>query len=379
MSPAHVVFVHSSNEMYGADRMLLEVIRSLPSGWRATVLLPNDVASTGATLAEELDKQGVPHVTADLAILRRAYLTPRGLLSLARRIMGTVRLIRTMRPSAVYLTTSASLIVAPFLSITGTGSVVLHCQEIWQGRESRILGLLARSVDRCICISLPVQNALRGSVRKKAVVIENGHRDSAQPRIDVLGRTGSVQFLIASRWNAWKGHGTLLDAWDSIESPGRLVIVGGPPAVGAAYDVVGRVRALRHPSSVSIVGEVDDIEAYIDESDFMIVPSDAPEPFGLVAIEAFSRGRGVIASNAGGLADIVTNREDGYLFTPGSTTELSEILTSTTRNAAVSFGSAARSTYEARYSIDAFSIRIAEFFAEILREKPRRERRGASK
>ena len=58
----------------------------------------------------------------------------------------------------------------------------------------------------------------------------------------------------------------------------------------------------------------------------LVVPSLWPEPFGLVALEAFANEVPVIASRTGGLTDIVTPGEDGILFDPGSALQLSEAM-----------------------------------------------------
>ncbi len=55
---------------------------------------------------------------------------------------------------------------------------------------------------------------------------------------------------------------------------------------------------------------------------FALVPSVLAEPFGLVAIEAMSAGRAVIASRTGGLADIVVDGETGILVTPNDSLDL---------------------------------------------------------
>jgi len=117
------------------------------------------------------------------------------------------------------------------------------------------------------------------------------------------------------------------------------------------------VAALKNPSSVQLTGEVDDPSPYLDESDVVVVPSDAPEPFGLVAIEAFARGRPVIASAGGGLLDVVTDGEDGWLFPPGDAPALATILRSLDREMVEQAGARARKTYESRYTTSEFARR----------------------
>ena len=126
---------------------------------------------------------------------------------------------------------------------------------------------------------------------------------------------GPLRFLVASRWNAWKGHRTLLEAWDTDVFAGVLVIAGSAPTVGEGVDVPRIVAGLKRPESVEIVGQIDSIFDVLDDVDALIVPSDKPEPFGLVAIEAFSRGRAVIGSAAGGLLEIVDDGVAGRLST----------------------------------------------------------------
>jgi glycosyltransferase involved in cell wall biosynthesis len=56
------------------------------------------------------------------------------------------------------------------------------------------------------------------------------------------------------------------------------------------------------------------------------VPSTKPEPLGLVALEAAAAGKCVVASNAGGLPEIVRDGETGTLVPPGSPAALAAVL-----------------------------------------------------
>ena len=55
---------------------------------------------------------------------------------------------------------------------------------------------------------------------------------------------GPLTFVVASRWNRWKGHRTLLTAWELAGCPGRLVVLGAAPPVGDGVHVPALVREL---------------------------------------------------------------------------------------------------------------------------------------
>ncbi len=59
----------------------------------------------------------------------------------------------------------------------------------------------------------------------------------------------------------------------------------------------------------------------LDRARALVLPS-WPEGLGRVVLEAFARGRTVVATNAGGIPDIVTDGIDGILLPPGDTDAL---------------------------------------------------------
>lgn len=363
-----LLFIHSSNEMYGADKILLQVIETLPDSEREKVVvwLPDDVPPADNCLADELARREIKYEVKSLPIIRRRYLSLRYSVVLTRSMARLRRDIATMRPRMVYLTTSATLLGACVARLSGVRQIILHCQEIWAHPESLALGALAVPVTSCVCVSDAARDSLSGPVRKRAQVILNGVPDSNRPLVSLEAQTGPLRFLIASRWNGWKGHGTLLEAWDTPTPIGELRIAGGPPEIGQAVDVPRLVADLSHPESVHILGEVKDISSLIDDSDFVIVPSDEPEPFGLVAIEAFARGRAVIASDGGGLADIVESGLSGQLFQPRDSGALRASLLELDRAEACRMGDIARKVFESHYSIHVFALRFGEFWLATL-------------
>jgi len=68
---------------------------------------------------------------------------------------------------------------------------------------------------------------------------------------------------------------------------------------------------------LTYIGKVDDVQAYLGLYDLLVVPSHL-DGRPMVAIEALSMGIPVIASNVGGLPELVTDGETGYLCTPSN-------------------------------------------------------------
>ena len=349
-----LIFLHSSDELYGADRMLLEMVDAAKELADVEVWLPNDLAHPAAPLCAQLTARDISVRHLDLPVVRRAYLNPRGLLRLAGTGASLVRELRSARPDAVYCTTSAILLAAPLARLAGIRTVLGHIQEIWSRRDRSLLGAPARACSHLLSISAAVTGSLPPGLRGRTTVVPNG-TPSPAPTAPVPPGKRPLTFLVASRWNGWKGHRTLLAAWELAGAPGRLVVLGGRPPSGEWVDVPALVAALSAPDSVTIVGEIPDPAPQLAAADVVVMPSDQAEPFGLVAIEAFARGRPVIASAGGGLLDIVTDGRDGWLFPPGDVRALADLLTSLTADAVAAAGVQARVAYEHRFTVERFA------------------------
>ena len=89
-----------------------------------------------------------------------------------------------------------------------------------------------------------------------------------------------------------------------------------------------------------------EVAAKLDEATLLVLPS-WPEGLGRVIIEAFARGRGVVATGAGGVLDLVENGVEGILIPPADTdalvAELTRVLSD--RELAERLGAAAHARY----------------------------------
>ena len=355
------MFVHPSDELYGADRMLLEMVDAARSDARVAgleVWLPTDLdhPAPELSLCHVLEQRGVTVRHLDVPVLRRAYRTPAGLARLLVRGARLLAELRRCRAATVYCTSSATLLAAPVARLARVPRVLGHVQEIWTRADLTALTLPARCCGRLVAISGAAASSLPAGLARRTIVVPNGSPDPGPP-VPLAGRTGGLRFVVASRWNGWKGHRTLLAAWDEAQVDGTLSVLGGAPASGEQTDVPALVAGLARPGTVEVVGEVADPSSWFEAADVVVVPSDRPEPFGLVAIEAFARARPVLASGGGGLLDIVTPEVDGWLFPPGDVAALAEILRRLDRATVNAAGERARATYEARFTEREFAGR----------------------
>jgi N-acetyl-alpha-D-glucosaminyl L-malate synthase BshA len=95
--------------------------------------------------------------------------------------------------------------------------------------------------------------------------------------------------------------------------PAKLVLIGDGPDRGAAEFLV---RKKRLQKDVLFLGKQDRIYEKLGLADLFLLPSQL-ESFGLAALEAMACEVPVIASDVGGLPEVVEHGMDGYLIDPG--------------------------------------------------------------
>jgi len=118
-----------------------------------------------------------------------------------------------------------------------------------------------------------------------------------------------------------KGIWTLLRAAKNLPQINFKIVGTGPEEAGLK-------KAASQLSNVEFVGFVagEALWNLYRGARSVVVPSLWQEVFGLVALEAMAAGKPVIASNIGGLPEIVSDRVTGLLVQPGSVPELTEAI-----------------------------------------------------
>jgi N-acetyl-alpha-D-glucosaminyl L-malate synthase BshA len=100
----------------------------------------------------------------------------------------------------------------------------------------------------------------------------------------------------------------------------RLVLVGDGPERPRALD---RAEELGIRPLVLFLGKHASVDELLACADLFLLPSEN-ESFGLAALEAMACGVPVVASNTGGLPEVVTHGESGYLFPPGAVQDMAD-------------------------------------------------------
>src|SRR5208337_832744 len=109
-----------------------------------------------------------------------------------------------------------------------------------------------------------------------------------------------------------KGVHVLINALRRIDKRRMTLNIAGDGALMDTYRQ--QVRSLGLEDTVKFWGKVADIERIYAQTDVLILPSIWPENQPLTIIEAMSSGIPVIASDIGGIPELVDDGIDGYLF-----------------------------------------------------------------
>lgn len=181
----------------------------------------------------------------------------------------------------------------------------------------RLLKTWDRKVDKYIALTHFARNKLiQGGLPANKIIVKPNFVNP-DPGVG----HGKGQFaLYVGRLSVEKGLDTLLSAWDKLQSPFPLRIVGDGPLSELVLD---KIKESPH---ISWLGRksIDEVHQLMGEASFLIFPSKWYETFGRVAIEAFAKGTPVIASQIGAIAELVEHKRTGLQFQPGDSLDLAE-------------------------------------------------------
>ncbi|WP_020616645.1 N-acetyl-alpha-D-glucosaminyl L-malate synthase BshA [Paenibacillus daejeonensis] len=123
-----------------------------------------------------------------------------------------------------------------------------------------------------------------------------------------------------SNFRPVKRVGDVIEIFAQVQEsvPAKLLLVGEGPDLTR---IQCKVKEMGLEGKVHYLGKQDDVAQVISLADLMLLPSEK-ESFGLVALEAMACGVPTIGSMAGGIPELVTHGETGYLSTIGDVTDM---------------------------------------------------------
>lgn len=255
-----------------------------------------------------------------------------------------------------------------------------HGDDVRNAAASRMAGRIRKALSRADAV-VGVSKYLAGQLEEKfsvdperITIIDCGvdtdlfrpmARAETRSRLDLPIDAKIV--LFAGYLHEKKGISTLLAAHRKLLVEGRevlLVVVGdgplAPQVEAAARDGVTR-------GWVRPVGQVrhERMSEWFSSADVVSVPSNR-EAFGLVALEAMACGVPVVASEVGGLPEIVASDRNGLLVPAAHPDRLAEAIgRALDPDRATAYAEAARQT-ACRHSLDDQTGKLADLYARVV-------------
>ncbi len=146
--------------------------------------------------------------------------------------------------------------------------------------------------------------------------------------------------------------------------PSRLAMIGDGPDRSRAEAFV-REHKLR--DRVFFLGNVPNLEEIVGASDLFLLPSEA-ESFGMAALEAMASEVPVIATDSGGLPEVVDDGETGFLLPVGDVAGMAERAVEILANDELRrrMGKLAREVAAEKFNVDRVVPRYREFYDQVI-------------
>ena len=227
------------------------------------------------------------------------------------------------------------------LSLAATGRPrplvisTVHSSRIRSTEDRDLMRALTPQIDHLIAVSRAIVNKINDEGRTGAPVtlIHNGvdlERYSQQEACCTLREEygmppGAPIVGVVARLEPEKGHATLLEAWPLVLDrlpEAHLLVVGEGSRLEALQ---AQAASLGIAHQVVFTGRRDDVPAVTAALDVAVLPS-YREAQGLTILEAMALSRPVVASNVGGIPEMVEDGVTGLLVPPYQPVPLAEAI-----------------------------------------------------
>lgn len=336
----NILFIHQSAELYGSDKTLLYLVANLDKNkFFPIVILPNE-----GPLKTELDKENIKVIIAPVLKLYRKMFTPSNLLKFGKDYFKGTKTIKAIKKEYkidfIYSNTLAVLLGFLYCFFHNTKHI-WHVHEIIESPSifTKAFRWFLNTSTNTVLIHNSIATANFWNCKGKNQVIWNGiaafpeiqkeEKDSI--RKTILNTNNEIVFALVGRISRWKGQMLFLDTFRELIKKHqniKLVYIGSAPPNQEHFleSLQEKIADYGLTKNVEIIPFQENINQLWQSIDVAVVPSIEPEPFGMVAIEAMMAKKPVVASNHGGLMEIVVNNETGFLVEPNNKVALKDAL-----------------------------------------------------
>jgi glycosyltransferase involved in cell wall biosynthesis len=399
----NVLHVDHTSLVSGAERALLDLIRSLPGDVRSSVLCPS------GDLADRVRAMDVPVRTfpgTGASFRLHPVRSVRALVDIARSVIALRRTAQEVQADLVHANSIRAAVIAVLARALGGPPVVTHihdslpdralsravCRFLWS-RSNAVVAVSEHSATRFL--------DLAGAERDgDAVTVVYNPIDSDRFQLDVtpaearrrlgLSQQGPVLGIVA-QITPWKGQDTAIRALAEVRKrapQARLLIVGEPKFIrpGTTYNNLRFAQELRTLTSelgldnaVEFWGEREDVPLILRALDVSLLPS-LVEPLGRAALESMAAGLPVVATTVGGPAEVIEDGRNGLLRPPGDPTAWAEAILSVIEepSESASMGRAAAETIKQRYSAGRYASSITAIYERVAADEASRASSGGT-
>ncbi|MBU4264375.1 MAG: glycosyltransferase family 4 protein [Proteobacteria bacterium] len=232
----------------------------------------------------------------------------------------------------------------------------------------RFLGTFRNKVDRYFALTeFAKSRMVLGGVPEDLITVKpNFLPDPPKPSY----KPGNYA-LFVGRLSREKGIVTLLKAWAGVENL-PLWVAGDGPVMSEllSNDLVQkeRVRLLGYQSK-------EKIRQLMQESAFIVIPSEWYEGFPMVVLESFAAGKPVLCSRIGSLNELINEGVTGCKFDPGDAKDLAGVVINAMGKAGLlaEMGKAARLEFEHKYSADVARDLLLREYEQVIAKSNRKK------
>jgi glycosyltransferase involved in cell wall biosynthesis len=312
----------------GGEYSFLDLIFHLPQSWKCVAVVPRN-----GEMADRLQGKGITTHTIALPPIR-----PLKIFLILATIKLFIRLYRRYRPSLIYINGSRAAVYGGLVGRMFNLPVVWHCRIA--ECDPHLDPLLVRLSNRIVVNSKATADRFQGRIQQKVTVIYNGvdiewlQNNSIQK--PAIIRDDWKVILAVARASRWKRHDLILAAFELVAQwhpEAHLFCIGDRDQSDPQWWAYLQKRTIQSECSERIhwIGPVEDVRPWYGASLLLVLASEN-EPFGRVIVEAMATGVVVIASQSGGIPEIVRSGKDGLLVSPGDVRQMADAMSSVLKN-----------------------------------------------